>query len=184
MGGTPYDATAYIVRGNVARWMRRSVAVAVGLVATSDKPVHIYGSNRVMGVSEFADVVDGMTENDYCNLLREKLYPQLIVHKIDSASGADVAATIATDHRGQSVGVCTVAGNWLQAAGQVQEAISFQTPKTAFGVATPTVMPMTLSVHTDSYPLGVTGNEPTATHQNPFSAIGSLLRSVLAAMKV
>lgn len=169
------DEEAFVVRGGVARWMRRGLAVAFGLVATNDKPVHIYGSQAVMRTEQFDDVIEGMTENDYAELLQKKLYPQLIVHPIDRSSGADVAAAIATNHQSQRIGVCTVAGNWVQAAGQVHDAAKTLVPECR--------LVKTLTVHTDSYKLGVTGEESPATHQNPYSAIGVLLRSAQAAMK-
>ncbi|HZL07836.1 MAG TPA: hypothetical protein VFC50_01430, partial [Candidatus Dormibacteraeota bacterium] len=69
--------------------------------------------------------------------------------------------------------IFSVAGNWMQAGVQARQGLQTVYPDFDRDPAN-----RQLWIKSDSFPLGLTGEEPKATHQNPFSAIGNILRGV------
>lgn len=134
-----------------------------------------------MKPGEGPDVEDGMTEADY---MREVVLPSLLgkgftakVVEVDSGIGdevmaegaASIAETADLTNEDARLVVVSNAGAWVQNAGQIRRALraiepSFDTTGKQF------------SVISDSFPLG-TGAEPTSTHQNPFTALGQIVRN-------
>ncbi len=161
-----------VISGGVRNWMLRR---AERLVPELDKVgrVLLVAGNRTMKTTEGPDVEEGMTEADYMDGVVRSLLTEAGVEvemvRVDSGSGNEVMET-AAEHIGsdESVLVASNAGAWVQNAGQLRRAIRKECPR--FDETG-----NRLFVVSDSFPLG-TGQEPTATHQNPFTALGQIAR--------
>ncbi len=69
--------------------------------------------------------------------------------------------------------VFSVAGNWMQTGVQARQGLQTVYPDFDRDPAD-----RQLWVKSDTFPIGLTGDEPKTTHQNPFSAIGNVLRGI------
>lgn len=176
-----------IITGGVRNWMRRRASRLIKL----DNEVGVgrallVAGNRLMKTAEGEDVKEGMTEADYMG--------EVIMRKVE-ADGRGMAATlVAVDSDGgdrvmqrgvaeiikqdlvdlgsERLAVVSNAGAWVQNAGQFKRAIgSVLTSSFAFDRRSDQLVAVS-----DGFPLG-TGAEPTATHQNPFTAAGQIARN-------
>ena len=171
-----YDLS--IITGGVRNWMHRRAEL---LEQIPSWHVLLIAGNRPMKPAEGPDVEEGMTEQDY---MREVIAPRMIgkgmltdLVEVASSVGNEVMAEgarsiadiVNMQDETVSVIVASNAGAWVQNVGQVRRAIRAINPDfDAQGDQ--------LSVASDSFALG-TGTEPTATHQNPFSALGQIARN-------
>lgn len=169
-----------VITGGVRNWMQRRAHV-LNERDPADLRVLLAGGNRVMGAGEGPDVTEGMTEGQY---LREVILPTIDknereeptqVFEVASAVGDEVMQAVAQKIvqtiklKGSFVTVVSNAGAWVQNTGQLRRAIRQIDP--SFDEQS-----KQLYVVCDSFELG-TGVEPTATHQNPFSALGQIVRN-------
>ena len=171
-----YDLS--IITGGVRNWMHRRAEL---LEQIPSWHVLLIAGNRPMKSAEGPDVEEGMTEQDY---MREVIAPRMIgkgmltdLVEVASSVGNEVMAEgarsiadiVNMQDETVSVIVASNAGAWVQNAGQMRRAIRAINPDfDAQGDQ--------LCVASDSFALG-TGAEPTATHQNPFSALGQIARN-------
>jgi len=162
-----------VVSGGVRNWMERRANV---LQRQLDAGKHIgsiilVGGNRKMKTVEGPGVEEGMTEGDY---LQSVIMPrfdgnEVQVFKPNTANGDQVMAHIAgTVAEARSVLLAANAGNWLQNGGQLIRSIDQNSADTE--------RKRRLHVVSDEFELG-TGTEPAATHQNPFTALGQIVRN-------
>ncbi len=177
-------ADVALVTGGVRNWMMRRAALLASLPNDRvPRNVILVGGSRVMNVAEGPDVEPGMTEASY---LRSIIVPFLKGKKgidaraftVESEHGADVMKKAAYEidqvaglnEINTKVLVVCNAGNWPQNAGQFRRAARKYSgnifEERSIG----------LHVISDKFPLG-TGKEPAATHQNPFSALGQIVRN-------
>lgn len=179
----PYAGSdLYIMTGGVANWIHRradrlieeidSIGIQVGRVVLA-------AGNREMRSGERSDVMGGETEYIY---MKEVVMPKLekagvsvdAVMGVDSGSGDDVAEQAIQQGTSSNTDIVTVvsnAGAWMQNAGQIGRAmVRHMQSSEAKSI------PDRLFVISDGFPLG-TGEEPTSTHQNPFSALGQIARN-------
>lgn len=173
--------TLAVVTGGVRNWMsRRADRVATLAQARPLEGVLLAAGNRVMKPTEGPDVEEGMTEADY---MHDVVAPQLgelgistEVLRVDSGVGDEVmraAVAKTSDLVGlgaERIAVVSNAGAWVQNGGQYRRAAM----EVAQGFD---VWNDQFEVISDGFPLG-TGIEPTATHQNPFSAAGQIARNL------
>ena len=170
-----------VITGGVRNWMMRRAERLVALHDDRDVSYTLLvGGNRVMGIKEGDDVEEGMTEIDYlrdvmANHLSEFGLAVEIV-PVDSPVGDEVMAVGARAvqsavSRDALVAVVSNAGAWVQNSGQFRRALQL-----AINPAFDHDGQQLLAV-SDSFPVG-TGSEPTATHQNPFSAPGQIIRNL------
>lgn len=162
-----------VLTGGVRNWMERRAERLALLVKEGHRigRVALVGGNRVMRTSEGLGVEEGMTEADY---LAARIAPRLVaigleheVYPVESAKGDDVMAVALTALEGSANPLFVAnAGYWVQGAGQLLRAMQ------GGGIG------RGLDVVSDSFLLGKTGEEPTSTHQNPFSALGQILRNL------
>lgn len=163
-----------VVTGGVRNWMARRADVARRLEPTNG--VLLVGGNRIMSAAEGSDVTPGMTEADYLERVVAPTFENVTIASVESreASGVMAAAAHAIKISGaHKVTVASNAGAWVQNAGQVRYALrgntfSYDQKYDADGTE--------LFVVSDGFPLG-TGDEPTATHQNPLTALGIIARN-------
>ncbi len=162
-----------LVTGGVRNWMqRRAQRLANESGAVSD--VLLVAGNREMKPQEGDDVEAGMTEADYFNNVIRGILEDAGVRvelvRVNSSIGDEVMA-VAANHIGSkdSVLVASNAGAWVQNAGQARRAL--QARHDGFDANGEN-----LYVISDTFPLG-SGQEPTSSHQNPFSALGQIARN-------
>jgi hypothetical protein len=172
-----------VMTGGVRNWMARRLERFEELHRESPvEAVLLIAGNRPMKPTEGPDVEEGMVESDY---MRDVVSKRLIklgvltgIADVDSGVGEEVMerglekgkALKLVDMLAGRMAVISNAGAWVQNAGQVRRA------------AKEVLQPQfdddgrQLVVVSDAFPLG-TGVEPTATHQNPFSAAGQIVRN-------
>ncbi len=171
-----------VMSGAARNWMKRREARLVSLNGARpiDGGALLVGGNRLMKAIEGDDVEEGMTEADY---QKHVLAPQLgelgiatTLLRVDSGVGDDVMKAAAEKVR-EMVGLAesriTVVSNaaaWPQNAGQFRRAARSLDSRFDMDANQ-------LVVVSDEFALG-TGEEPTSTHQNPFSAIGQIARNL------
>jgi len=173
-----------IITGGVRNWMQRRASRLVELA--QQRPVAgvlLVAGNREMKPDEGEDVEAGMTEADYMGSVIASRLAELgllsEVLRVDSGVGDEVmraAANRANVLMGlvgdRRVAVISNAGAWVQNAGQFLRAGKASTGG-AFDI-----WGDQLEVASDTFPLGVTGDEPAAEYQNPFSAAGQIARNL------
>lgn len=170
-----------VATGGVRNWMNRRRLVIANLARTHRvTQALLVAGKRPMRASEGPDVIDGMTEFDYMHdIVARRLASRRIAARVigvDSEVGDDVmraAAEALQEYVDPNTGLVAIASNagaWLQNGGQLRRA------------AVATFGPQfdregrNLLVASDGFRLG-SGAEPTATHQNPFTATGQILRN-------
>jgi hypothetical protein len=172
-----------IISGGVRNWMLRRAMRLVALGAYRPiGAVLLAAGQRPMKTSEGPDVEEGMTEADYMrDVIAQEIgaigtaVEVLSVATEDADNVMRAAANKAHEMVGLSYGtyisVVSNAGAWVQNAGQfLRAAMSSQRAFNNWGDQ--------LEVVSDAFPLGETGEEPTSTHQNPFSAAGQIARNL------
>ena len=176
------DIELSVVTGGVRNWMHRRAQRLAELHNRFNVPkTLLVAGNREMKPSEGDDVEAGMTEADYLRSVvafkLKNLGIAATVLSVDSGVGDEVMAQGASKAREMTdsdshIVVVSNAGAWGQNAGQFRRALrnrgvygsDFDVDGQQFFTAS------------DSFPLG-SGSEPTATHQNPFSALGQIARN-------
>lgn len=194
-GEIPKEFTAIVVTDAVYNWVNRmsGVAYRVGRVANIDTAL-LAASGRVTKPDETDEIAEGTPIKDYMEgTLKPRLEKPFInegsteerqafdtveVVTTESESGADVMAEAVEyllendiDLNDARLIIASVAGNWMQKGSQLRAAI-----KGVHADFDEDPADRQLWVASDSFPLGITGEEPKTTHQNPFSAIGNILR--------
>lgn len=189
----PKDATeglefaVAIEAEGVVNWMNRMADVTIAAAqATPIERMLLVSSGRLIGGAESPSVEVGTPVNKF---MMSQLGPRLgatglfkIVELVGTSktdgnsvmarAAAHLATTEEIDLRSARVLAPAVAGNWAQKGVQIRQALQAVEPDFDTDVAA-----RQLWVASDTFPLGVTGEEPKTTHQNPFSAIGNILRS-------
>lgn len=173
-----------VITGGVRNWIHRRAVRLVELQAeVGVRSALLVAGNRPMKTTEGPDVEDGMTEADY---MRQVILPNLAAGdrgipatlvRADTGIGDEVMEKGAEAIRRQDIdvgsdriAVVSNAGAWVQNAGQFRRAI-----KRAIDPHYDKDGDRFFAV-SDGFQLG-TGVEPTATHQNPFSATGQIVRN-------
>lgn len=162
-----------VISGGVRNWMQRRAKRLLPETNRVGRALLVAG-NRQMKEVEGADVREGMTEADYMDGVVRSLLTDAGVEvemvRVDSGSGNEVMGA-AAERIGsvENVLVASNAGAWVQNAGQLRRAVRNVHPRFDENGNQ-------LFVVSDSFPLG-TGEAPTATHQNPFSALGQIVRN-------
>ncbi len=170
------DELVGIITGGVRNWMQRRADLALKLTEEGVifKKIILAAGHREMAQGEGQDVAQRMTEIEYMNLvLANKLHGHasdvVQILAVDSGVGDDVGRRVASsvDESDDEPLVISNAGVWVQNAGQISRGF-----RDEYGA------PVQKDVHvvSDQFPLG-TGEEPTATHQNPFSALSLIIRN-------
>ncbi len=175
-GELPETYEIAVITGGVRNWMQRRANVLDNVSDANVNKVLLAAGNRTMKPVEGEDVEEGMTEADYMeNVIAQPMADKgygVDMLRVDSAIGNEVALAVA-EYLGRLAGakllVLTNAGNWVQNAGQLRRAIRKE--DSAFDEHG-----NQLFVVSDTFPLG-TGVEPISTHQNPFSALGIILKN-------
>jgi len=179
------NAHLMVATDGVRNWMQRRAA--------SMKQLHekhpaltealLITGNRPMKVSEGPDIKEGMTAADY---MRDVVAQDLAkigiattVVEVPSGVGDEVMREGALKVKERLAGeqspqvvLVSNAGAWPQNGGQFRRALR---EKDALGSSFDQAGNQ-LVVVADGFELGQTGSEPTATHQNPFSALGQIVR--------
>lgn len=170
-----------VITGGVRNWMYRRAELAINRLPGWGWDVRLIAGNRKMSTAEGPDVSEGMTEAGY---MRDVVIPKFPSTGFDThltevesgvgdvvmaAGAASLAETVDLTDQGLSMILVSNAGTWVQNAGQFRRAIrnikpSFDQDGSQF------------SVMSDGFPVG-TGKEPTSTHQNPFTALGIIVRN-------
>lgn len=165
-----------VVTGGVRNWIeRRAARLSVAIGKVSIGRVLLVGGNRAMKSAEGPGVKDGMTEAEYMETNLKPRFNEagvsVDVMAVESGVGDEVMRAAASEIDPTSkILVASNAGAWVQNAGQFRRAAIQENPDfDANGEQ--------LYVLSDSFPLGITGKEPTKTHQNPLSALGQILRN-------
>lgn len=173
-----------LITGGVRNWMARRTARLEELSNTREvRQTFLVAGNRLMKTAEGPDVEEGMVEYDY---MREVVAKQLstmglsatvvkaktsIGDEVMKAGMYDIAEEVSFDMRSAQVAVVSNAGAWVQNVGQFR-----RVAKSTFYYPTFDTKGSQLLAVSDSFPLG-TGSEPMTTHQNPFSAVGQIVRN-------
>lgn len=167
------DITGALITGGVRNWMHRRAEHLLEFNGGTPDTLLVAG-NREMREAEGDDVEPGMTEADYMDsVIRDLLETagvQVELIRVDSSVGDEVmdAAAKGVSRRDRML-VVSNAGAWVQNVGQFRRALRRTYPEAdQTGEQVYTV--------SDGFSLG-TGKEPTATHQNPFSALGQVARN-------
>ncbi|MCA9331341.1 hypothetical protein KC968_00195 [Candidatus Saccharibacteria bacterium] len=168
-----YNFDTAVITGGVRNWMMRR---AERLMPELDRVgrVALVAGNRLMKTTEGSDVQEGMTEADFMESVVGGLLSQAgveveVVH-VDSGVGDEVMNAVAKHiDASDSILIASNAGAWVQNAGQLRRAV--RSLHQGFDDDC-----SQLYVVSDSFPLG-TGEEPTTTHQNPFTALGQIARN-------
>lgn len=176
------NIAAAVVTGGVRNWMIRRIERLSQLTKSREvNQVLLVAGNREMKPSEGADVEEGMTEADYMRtIIAQKLASLGIAARfvaVESGVGDNVMSRGVDELKkiidpNDRVAVVSNAGAWVQNAGQFRRALVHPD---GFGPDFDQNGEQ-LIVVSDEFPLG-TGVEPAATHQNPFSAIGQIVRN-------
>jgi hypothetical protein len=171
----PSEVDVALISGGVRNWMERRRKLLTELKGVEIGRVLLAAGRRQMKTSEGPDVRDGMTEADY---LKEVVKPQIDdlgltteMLAVESEVGDEVMAKAAERIRpADDVLYVGNAGQVVLGAGQLRRAVQGLMP--GFDQAGDQ-----LFMVSGKFQLG-TGNEPTATHQNPFTALGQIARNV------
>ncbi len=170
-----------VITGGVRNWMARRVERLIELnTSRGVLQALLVAGNRPMKATEGPDVEEGMTEADYMRDVVRKQIVAVGIHvgitAVESGVGDEVMEVAAEKAEGlvsldrTLVAVVSNAGAWVQNAGQFRRAVrSLHNEK--FDESGNQLLAVS-----DGFPLG-TGNEPASTHQNPFSAVGQILRN-------
>ncbi len=180
------DASLMIATSGVRNWMQRRAASMKALRANNENLADalLVAGNRPMKTTEGPDVQEGMTEADY---MRDIVAADLAnsgitvsVVEVPSSVGDEVMREGGRRVKEHLVGrallqvvLVSNAGAWPQNGGQLRRALR---EYDAFGPSFDQNGDQ-LVIVADEFPLGETGDEPTATHQNPFSALGQIVRN-------
>lgn len=177
------DNPIALMTGGVRNWMRRRAVKMLELTERGVvKSAVLAVGKRAMRRAEGPDVRDGMTEADYMDEMIVPILEEAGVSttllRVDSADGTDVM-TAAAEHLFEAsddepIIVVGNAGAGIQIAGQLRQAFK---PKAVAEHYFFDEDGSELFVATDSFPLGETGQEPTSTHQNPYTALGQIVRN-------
>lgn len=170
-----------VISGGVRNWIHRRAVRLIELnaeVGVGD--VLLVAGNRQMKTAEGPDVEEDMTEADYMgDIILSKLAAESIpasLVRADTGTGDAVmeegakAAGKLVDLESARIAVVSNAGAWVQNAGQFRRAV-----RRVIDPGYDREGDQLVAV-SDGFQLG-TGAEPTATHQNPFSATGQILRN-------
>ncbi len=176
---------AVLMSGGVRNWMMRRAQIIKNL---DIETIFLFSSDRVMSEAEGEDVKAGMHEREYMGkvivplLSHDNTYVSHIYTKMTdgdsvASKGAHVTDLIlGLNPAKYGIVVASNAGAWLQNAGQIRRGFRALNPQFDKNG-------QQLHVVTDEFKLGKTGEEPTATHQNPLSALGLVVRSALEIAK-
>jgi hypothetical protein len=170
----PDSSHVAVMTGGVPNWMERRANRVIEFAKKHrvDTAVLVAGE-RQLGRG-------GMTEAEYMESViaprlgeagLETQVVQASTEKGDevmSIGAAHVASSV--DLRRQRVSLISNAGAWPQNGGQFYRALRERNPRFNLSGSQ-------LGVASDSFLLG-TGTEPTITHQNPFSAVGQIVRNL------
>ncbi len=185
---TTFDVA--VVTDGVRNWMHRRGQVLVRKAEAGVCAIRLVvaGGNRPMREAEGDDFIPGVPAYNYLvasvvpavessGMLWDKVKAEDIV-VVPSSKGDEVMASLAErlyntefDFEGDEILLATNAGNWVQNGGQLRRAFRSYSPQFDTNPEQ-----RQLFIASDSFPVGETGDEPTATHQNPYSAIGIILR--------
>jgi hypothetical protein len=182
-----------IVPERVINWMNREADSAietarerrVGLAALAS-------SVRAIGPDEKPEVAGGTPAQAYMEtdikprLEASGLFGAVEILRTGEDRGDDVMVKAAQalvengmDPAAAKIVVFAVAGNWIQSALQARNGLQAVYPEFDGDPAN-----RQLWVVSKTFPLGETGDEPKETHQNPFSALGNIVRNGLFLDKV
>ena len=182
--GTPRMFEGAVLPGRVVNWMNRmgNIMLGVGKDAAVEH-VLLASAARSIGAAEHPDVEGGTPEHHFMwdvlgpKLGKAGLFKTVSVVETGETKGDAVMAAVARQ-LGQAVDlnkarviVPAVAGNWMQTGAQLRGALQAVNPNFD---ADPDHRQ--LWVASDTFPLGVTGQEPKTEAQNPASALGNLVR--------
>lgn len=194
-GEIPKEFAAIVVTDAVYNWVNRMAAVAYNIGKTTDIDIALLASSgRSTKPGETDEVAEGTPIKTHMEgALKSKLEEPFIeeystesrqlfgnveVVATESERGVDVMDAAVQyliendiDLDEARIIISSVAGNWMQKGSQLRSAVKgvhadFDEDPSA----------RQLWVASDSFPLGITGEEPKTTHQNPFSALGNILR--------
>lgn len=183
-GEIPKEFAAVVVTDGVVNWMNRMAEVARQTADGRKIPLALLVSGgRAIGDGEHPDLVGGTPSMDYMSgTLAPRLadsFDRVEVIETGSEEGQTVmqrGVEYLADEEGIDLEqarliIASVAGNWMQKGSQLRAAA--KEIRTGFDEHPGHRQ---LWVSSDSFPLGETGEEPKATYQNPYSAIGNILR--------
>jgi hypothetical protein len=170
-----------VITGGVRNWMARRAQRLETLVHERGvDSVLLVAGNREMKATEGPDVEEGMSEADYMeNIVARKISGLGIANnliRVDSGVGDQVmeAGVVQTfelvSDESARIAVVSNAGAWVQNVGQFRRAAINKAGR-QFDERGDQIFAVS-----DGFPLG-TGEEPTATHQNPFTALGQIARN-------
>lgn len=182
------DFELAIVTGGVRNWMARRVERLEQELERVETILFI-GGNRQMKPTEGPDVEEDMTEGDYLKVLATDLetrHPEMsgsVVVETPNTNVGDEVMESAADYviHYSATLVSSNAGAWLQNAGQLRRAIHRKRLETRGDRYDRNGSK--LCVVSDGFLLGETGQEPTSTHQNPYSALGQIARNAQEALR-
>ncbi len=163
-----------VITGGVRNWMQRRADRLIDTDRNMVSDALLVAGRREMREAEGPDVEAGMTEVDYMDSVvrgaLEQAGLRVEIVRADSIVGDKVMDAAAKEvGKDDTVLVASNAGAWVQNAGQLRRAMTRIYPKADQDGDQ-------LYVVSDSFELG-TGQEPTTTHQNPFSALGQIARN-------
>lgn len=186
-GGLPSKFDAAIQTDGVVNWMDRmtNISIMTARQASIDT-ILLASGGRLIGDNESPKVAAGTSVNRY---MATSVVPMMgisglfkaieLVHtnekagpKVMAQAAGRLAMSGEVDLTTGLVIVPAVAGNWPQKGAQARQALKAVQPDFDSDPER-----RQLWVVSDSFPLGLTGEEPKTTHQNPFSALGNVLRA-------
>jgi hypothetical protein len=170
-----------VITGGVRNWMARREQRLEALVHEREvDSVLLVAGNRTMKALEGPDVEEGMSEADYMERVVARQVSELGIaynlSRVDSGIGDQVMETGVAQAldlvsaESALIAVVSNAGAWVQNVGQFRRA-AINKAGQRFDERGDQIVAVS-----DSFPLG-TGEEPTATHQNPFTALGQIARN-------
>lgn len=172
---TPRDIDVALISGGVRNWMaRRADLFSTALPHVPS--LILVGGNREMRTVEGDDVEEGMTEGDYLETvvkphLIKRVKSDIVVVKPETKVGDEVMKSgVAEIGSNQKVVLPVNAGSWVMNGGQLRRAMQETHPDFDTDGSQ-------LFVVSDKFQLGFDQGEPTATHQNPYSALAMIPRS-------
>lgn len=186
----PEKPSTIVITDAIRNWMERRRSLAEELIASNEVAIGsimLASGRRMMSPSEGEGVTEGLTADEY---MWGNLLPRL--RGVGSKKGVGVYLTTTENTGGDEVMdsavvaltrelnsstpiiVASNAGAWLQNAAQLRQAIKRKYPDRS-----PQKFDSQLFVAAKRFELGVTGDEPKETHQNPFSALGQIARNAL-----
>lgn len=180
---------AAVVPDRVVNWMDRMATILEEVGKRADIPmVVLVSGGREIGDGEHPDVKGGTPSIEYMSeILEPRLkavgsFAAVETIGIEQEAGQSVIERAASylaekgfDASVHRLLVPAVAGNWMQTGAQARQ--GFKVLREDFDEDHENLpYSRQLWVASDSFPLGETGEEPKSTHQNPFSAIGNILR--------